>query len=86
MTPMTRTPGQFGDGSEEATIRGDWNEWQNGEWIETRTISTGVGWDSPISNAATVGVVAPFGNPLGHVYIWVGGSTPDPRPAGDETR
>ena len=86
MTPMTRTPGQFGDGSEEATIRRDWNEWQNGEWIETRAISTGVGWDSPISNAATVGVVAPFGNPLGNFYIWVGGSTPDPRPAGDETR
>ena len=74
MTPMRKTPGQFGDGSEEAWIRGDWDEWEEGDWVEARTI--------PAPGRNIVGFVGDSS----FLYIWAGGATPDPSPPDETTQ
>ena len=99
MIPMNPTPGQFGDGSEEALIRGDWDEWKKGDWVEARTITTLVDdwdafWEAAESDPDSVAWYrnSPIGESAtvgvvdysSHLYIWAGGATPDPSPP-DET-
>ena len=101
MTPMNPTRGQFGDGSEEAQARGDWDEWKKGDWVEARTITTLVDdwdafWEAAESDPDSVAWY--WNSPIGEsatvgfvgdssfLYIWAGGATPDPSPPDETTQ
>ena len=77
MTPLEPTGGQFGDGSEEAQRRGDWTEWQVGDWVEIRTIPSG--------DYAIIGFVGDTNIGFtSDAFFWAGSASPRTPPP-DET-